>query len=72
MDINGSESIPEDTVSLASYYDNPETLKSSSSFEDQSDDESESDQNDHEADIDKMLLDLEGFQMVSGGISSGK
>ncbi|XP_046846428.1 amyloid beta A4 precursor protein-binding family B member 1-interacting protein-like [Xenia sp. Carnegie-2017] len=63
MDINGSESISEDTVSLASYYDNPETLKSSSSFEDQSDDESESDQNDHEADIDKMLLDLEGFQV---------
>lgn len=55
----------EDATSLASYYDNADSGRTSSSFEEQSD-ESESDPelDDHEADIDKMLMDLEGFQVV--------
>jgi hypothetical protein len=55
----------EDTASLASYYDNADSTRTSGSFQDQSD-ESDSDQepDDHEADIDKMLMDLEGFEVV--------
>ena len=69
MDTNGLEiTTPvgsEDTASLASYYDNADSTRTSSSYEDQSD-ESDSDHeiDDHEADIDKMLMDLEGFQVV--------
>ncbi len=64
MDTNGHEiTTPvgsEDTTSLGSYYDNADSARTSSSFED----ESESEPDDHEADIDKMLMDLEGFQVV--------
>ena len=66
MDTNGHEiTTPvgsEDTTSLGSYYDNADSARTSSSFEDESESEPEAD--DHEADIDKMLMDLEGFQVV--------
>ena len=74
MDSNGLEiTTPvgsEDTASLASYYDNAGSYRSSRSYEDQSD-ESDSDHevDDHEADIDKMLMDLEDFQVVRHPIS---
>ena len=65
MDTNGPENTtPDDgdTASLASYYDNADSARTSSSFEDES--ESDHEPDDHEADIDKMLMDLEGFQAV--------
>ncbi|XP_028394814.1 amyloid beta A4 precursor protein-binding family B member 1-interacting protein-like [Dendronephthya gigantea] len=68
MDTNGYEMSTsigsEDATSLASYYDNANSGRTSSSFEEQSDEsESEHELDDHEADIDKMLMDLEGFQV---------
>lgn len=73
MDSNGVElsgSVgSQDRASLASYYDNGESTRTSSSFEDQSDEsESEHEADDQEADIDKMLMDLEGFQAVRHSI----
>ena len=71
MDTNGLEvTTPvgsEDRASLSSHYDNANSTRTSGSFEDQSD-ESDSEP-EHEADIDKMLMDLVGIQDVGYPLS---
>ena len=69
MDTNGLEvTTPvgsEDRASLSSHYDNANSTRTSRSFEDQSDEsDSEPEHGDQEADIDKILMDLEGIQDV--------